>query len=200
MIKYVVLCALWFLYFFLHSVLASNKVKAFFERTLKKEFLFYRILYSLISILGLFVLLFFNASIPSVPLFSGAGLVRYLSLLLATFGVMVISRAFREYPFSSFIGLKKEDGSFKSTGILKYVRHPIYSGTILVVIGFFLFTPTLATMISMCCILLYLPIGIYLEERKLIKQFGVEYVTYKKEVPSIFPNVKKLLFEKTSQD
>ena len=189
--KYVLLIGLWFLYLTLHSVLASDRVKSFFKKILKNGFRFYRIVYSLISTVGLLILLIFNAAIPSKLLFISVGFVRYLSLMLATFGVMVISRAFREYRFSSFIGLKQETNEFSQRGILKRVRHPIYSGTILIVVGFFLFNPSISTLISISCILAYLPVGIYLEESKLIKQFGDQYITYKKEVPSIFPRFKK---------
>jgi protein-S-isoprenylcysteine O-methyltransferase Ste14 len=187
---YFILVALWVLYFFLHSLLASLQAKAFCERILGKAFRFYRIIYSLVSTVGLLFLLFINSAIPSALLFESNGLVRYLSLMLATFGVIIISRTFKQYRFSSFIGLKQEANEFKRTGILKYVRHPIYSGTILIVSGFLLFSPTLATLVSVSCILAYLPIGIYLEEQKLIKQFGDHYVSYRKEVPSIFPRIK----------
>ncbi len=188
---YIILSTLWILYFALHSVLAADRVKYFFERVLRKGYRFYRIIYSLISTIGLLALLFGNASISTIILFERNGLIRYLSLMLATFGVIVISQAFREYRLASFIGLKEEATEFRRTGVLQHVRHPIYSGTILIVTGFFLFNPTLATLISVGCILVYLPIGIYLEERKLIKQFGGLYLSYKREVPSVFPRLKK---------
>lgn len=196
--KYVILIALWVLYFILHSALASAGAKSFFERILKNAFRFYRILYSVIATLGLLALLLFNASIASPLLFKSEGLIRYLCLMLTTSGVIVISRAFREYRFSSFIGLRQEVMEFNRTGILKHVRHPIYSGTILIVIGFLLFNPTVATLISVCCILAYLPFGIYLEEKKLIKQFGDRYLSYKKDVPSVFPMLRKRSFQKIS--
>lgn len=192
--NYLLLIGCWILYFLIHSLLASQQVKLFFEQLLKRAFRFYRFLYALISTIGLLFLLFLNASISSKLLLASDGVIRYLSLMLATFGVIVISRSFREYRFSSFIGFQTESSEFKKTGILKYVRHPIYSGTILIVIGFFLFNPKLSTLISVCCILAYLPIGIYLEERKLIKHFGDLYLSYKKEVPSIFPKIQKGLF------
>lgn len=187
------------MYFILHSLMASVKVKSFFTRILKSRFRYYRIFYSLISTIGLLLLLFLNASISAEFIFASKGLIRYLSLMLATLGVIVISRSFREYRLSSFIGLKDEPSEFKRTGILKHVRHPIYSGTILIVIGFFLFNPTLATLVSVCCTLAYLPVGIYLEERKLIEQFGNGYLSYKQEVPSVFPDLRKLSFQKTSK-
>jgi protein-S-isoprenylcysteine O-methyltransferase Ste14 len=197
--NFLLLIEFWVLYFFIHSFLASEQVKNLFERWLGRGFRLYRLAYSFISTIGLLFLLLFNASLSSELLFTNEGLIRYLSLMLATFGVIVISQSFREYRFSSFIGLRDEPSEFKKTGVLKFVRHPIYSGTILIVIGFFLFNPTRSTLISVCCILSYLPIGIYLEERKLIKHFGDLYQSYKKEVPSVFPKIRKGLFQKTSQ-
>ena len=189
--NYLLLAALWFIYFVIHSVLASDHVKVYFEKVFKGGFRFYRIIYSLISTIGLLVILLFNASITSELLFENTGWIRYVSLMLATLGVIIISRSFREYHFASFVGWKEESNDFKKTGILKYVRHPIYSGTILIVVGFFLFVPTLASLISTCCTMAYLPVGIFLEERKLINQFGDRYLTYKKEVPSIFPRLRR---------
>jgi methanethiol S-methyltransferase len=189
--SYIILSILWILYFTLHSVLAADRVKSFFQRVLRKGYRFYRIIYSLISTIGLLALLVVNASISPSILFQRNGVIRYLSLMLATVGIIIISRAFREYRFISFIGLKGEDTEFRRTGILQHVRHPIYSGTILIVLGFFLFNPTLATLISVGFIFAYLPIGIYLEEQKLMKQFGDQYLSYRKEVPSIFPRLIK---------
>lgn len=196
--NYLLLIGFWILYFFIHSLLASQRVKLFFEKLLKSGFRFYRLTYTLISLIGLLFLLLLNASISSELLFTSHGVIRYLSLMLATFGVIVISRSFKEYRFPAFIGLKEESTEFKKTGILKHVRHPIYSGTILIVIGFFLFNSTRSTLISVCCILAYLPVGIHQEERKLIRYFGESYLAYKNEVPSLFPKIGKELFQKIS--
>jgi methanethiol S-methyltransferase len=177
----------WFIYFTIHSVLAADAVKDYFKNLLQSKFRFYRIFYSLISTVGLFGLLFLNAMLSGELLLNPQGLVRYLSLMLATFGVIIVSRAFKEHDAASFIGLRQEEIKFNRSGILNHVRHPIYSGTILIVIGFFLFTPTIATLVSTVCIFAYLPIGIYLEEKKLIHQFGDQYILYKREVPSLIP-------------
>ncbi len=179
----------WIIYFAIHSVLAADRVKNFFKNLLQGGFRFYRIFYSLISTLGLLGLLFLNAINGGEPLISPHGIVRYLSLMLATFGVIIITRAFKEHDALSFVGFRQEEPKFSRSGILNHVRHPIYSGTILIVIGFFLFTPTSATLVSVLCVLGYLPIGIYLEEKKLIHQFGDQYNQYKKEVPSLIPKL-----------
>lgn len=188
---YVLLGLGWAVYFAIHSVLAADRVKAIFRSLLQSGFRFYRILYSLISTIGLLGLFFFNAAIEGVWLFNPMGVVRYLSLMLATLGVIIVSRAFKEHNALAFVGLKQEEIKFSRSGILNYVRHPIYSGTILITVGFFLFRPTTSSLISTICIFGYLPVGIYLEEKKLINQFGEQYLLYKKEVPALIPKLIK---------
>ncbi len=184
--NFLLLIEFWVLYFFIHSFLASGQVKNLFERWLGRGFRLYRLAYSFISTIGLLFLLLFNASLSSELLFTNEGLIRYLSLMLATFGVIVISQSFREYRFSSFIGLRDEPSEFKKTGVLKFVRHPIYSGTILIVIGFFLFNPTRSTLISVCCILSYLPIGIYLGKESLLNILEISINLTKRKCPPFF--------------
>jgi len=192
--NYLLFVLMWIIYLGLHSFLAADRVKASIKQHMGSAFRYYRIIYSIVATLLLMALLVFNAALPSVLLFDNKGLSHYVSLMLTTLGVIIISRSFREYSFGSFIGLRTETHELKRTGILKIVRHPIYSGTILIVIGFFMFYPTIGTLISVSCILAYLPIGIYFEEKKLIREFGEKYLNYKKEVPSVIPRFKKKLF------
>jgi protein-S-isoprenylcysteine O-methyltransferase Ste14 len=142
-----------------------------------------------ISTVGLVALMILNGSIPGGSLFESTDVVRYLSLMLTTFGVMTIQLSFRQYRLKAFLGFAEEKMELKIEGVLKQVRHPIYSGLILVTIGFFLFIPTMASVVSCLCIFAYLPIGIYLEEKKLIAAFGENYLRYKKEVPALIPRL-----------
>lgn len=169
---YFILVAGWVIYFTLHSALAGRVN---------------RILYVLISIGGLLGLLFYNGSIHSLKFFVNEGPVRYLSLVLTTFGVMTIQSSFRQFSFKGFMGFTNEKKELKTDGVLKYVRHPIQAGMILVVLGFFFFIPNLPTLISCVCVLIYIPIGIYFEEKKLVALYGDQYIEYKKRVPAIIP-------------
>ena len=111
--------------------------------------------------------------------------------MLTTFGVMLIQISFRVYRLRSFIGFAEEENKLRRSGVLDWIRHPIYAGLILVILGFFLFIPNLPTLLSCACMLIYLPIGIYLEEKKMVKAFGQAYLDYRKEVPAIIPNISK---------
>lgn len=184
---YTLLIVGWVVYFILHSMLSSAGVKRLANQMFGATVRYYRLVYSVFSTVGLVALLMINSSIPAESYFESMGVVRYLSLMLTTFGVMLIQVSFRQYRLKGFLGLAPEEATLRRNGILDWIRHPIYSGLILVTLGFFLFIPNLPTAISCGCILAYLPIGIYLEEKKMIAEFGQAYIDYRKEVPALVP-------------
>jgi protein-S-isoprenylcysteine O-methyltransferase Ste14 len=178
----------WFGYFFLHSWLASVGVKARISRLAGKWFNYYRLAYSVLSTIGLAFLIWFTGSIPGPGFFTTSILTLSIGCSLATGGIILIGMAFRHYRFSEFIGIRSEvHETLHISGILKKIRHPIYSGTILIVLGYFFYSPYLSTFISALCLFAYLPVGIWLEEKKLIRQFGQAYLDYKKSVPALVP-------------
>ena len=179
---YVTLVGGWLVYFVLHSFLAADRVKSKFPPRL------FRILYVLFSTAGLLALMFYNGSIHALKFFVSEGPARWASLILTIFGVMVIQTSFRQYSLKGFVGLTDEKKTLQTNGILEYIRHPIQAGIILIVLGFFFFIPNLPTLISCVCILVYIPIGLYLEEKKLVAMYGDQYIEYRKRVPAIIPD------------
>ncbi len=79
----------------------------------------------------------------------------------------------------------------KVNGIHQYVRHPLYSGTILFVCGLFFIFPTLSNLIAAVLLVLYVITGIIFEEKKLIKEFGANYLRYMERVPKLIPSFRK---------
>ena len=185
--SYGVLAGGWILYLMLHSALASEGVKQAAQSLLGRHYRFYRLGYSVVATIGLVALLIVNGSISASYYFEPSGLPRYASLILTTVGVMIMQRAFKNYRLKAFLGFEQEESQLRTRGVLAWVRHPIYSGLILITLGFFLFIPNLPTLITCGAILLYLPIGIYLEEKKLIREYGDAYRKYKEEVPALIP-------------
>jgi protein-S-isoprenylcysteine O-methyltransferase Ste14 len=109
--------------------------------------------------------------------------------MIASFGVYVCHAAFKNYRLREFIGLTSKEPELIIKGALQYVRHPLYSGLILISLGFFLFSPSLSAAISVGSIWLYLVVGIRLEEKKLVEEFGDDYLKYKKSTPAIIPKL-----------
>lgn len=189
---FILLIVCWAVYFFIHSFLAADRVKEFLGKALGAACKYYRLLYNALAVLGLFMLLFLNASIPSDYLIEVNGWTRYFSLMVATPGIFIVKAAFKQFNLHGFMGFSDDaQEGFKAEGILKHIRHPLYAGTILIAMGFWLFIPNVTTLISVGCILTYLAIGIPLEERKLVKKFGEPYREYRREVPALIPKVWK---------
>ena len=77
----------------------------------------------------------------------------------------------------------------KVEGIHHYVRHPLYSGTILFVWGLFFIFPLLTNLIAVILLTLYVLIGIQFEEKKLLMEFGKAYSDYMENVPMLIPEI-----------
>lgn len=92
-----------------------------------------------------------------------------------------------------FLGISKpkpENSKLNTKGFNSIVRHPIYLATFVMFMGFFICFPTYSTLTAVICIIAYLVVGSFLEEKRLIKEFGDEYLFYKKEVPMLIPFLK----------
>ena len=191
---YLILVMLWVAYAVLHSLLASQRVKRTLVSAMGRLSRYYRLLYSLVAVVGLLPILFYSALIPRRILLPAGwnDVLTIAGLIAATYGVIIIRLAFKQYSFSQFIGLQQaklgeEQESFSREGVLALVRHPLYTGSILILLGFWLFSPTLSNLITVSILILYVLIGIRLEERKLVEQYGNAYLEYQKEVPMLVP-------------
>jgi uncharacterized membrane protein len=75
-------------------------------------------------------------------------------------------------------------------GLHRYIRHPLYLGTLLLVWALFLFFPLLSNLLACGMITGYTLAGIRLEERKLLRQFGEAYASYQRKVPMLIPGTR----------
>ena len=177
------LVVFWGVYFLIHSLLASQKVKSSLQFIGK----FYRIFYVIIAIATLLPIIGWAAIQPVEYFWAVTNLTKGIGLFFATFGIFFMKKAFKKYSLKQFIGFQSEQQTLYKSGILAHVRHPIYTATILLVIGYFIFSPTHLNFVSTLCIFLYFGIGIRLEEKKLKNTFGEEYEAYQKKVPMLLP-------------
>ena len=182
----------WLAYFILHSILAIASIKNYFYSIgLKPQW--YRLIYVIIATGTLLVILIFSSTIESRFLFHPNNFLKFIGLLLSGWGVVIAKVAFKSYDTKAFLGLGslKPEDEFRTDGLLAKVRHPLYSGSILIIFGYFLFSPKLSTFISVIMMVMYFLIGIQFEEKKLIKTFGEKYLAYKKKTPMLIPRLWK---------
>lgn len=183
----------WIGYCFVHSFLANSNVKEYFSRLMGTAFKYYRISYSLFAALTLILLLYFQFTISSYFLFE-SGILKILSIIIFVIpGLLLMAVCIKKY-FYELSGVQALNNeplqiTLQVNGLHKYVRHPLYSGTLLFAWGLFLIFPSLANLIACFIMLVYVLIGIRLEEQQLRKDFGEKYINYSKKVPMLIPRV-----------
>ena len=72
-------------------------------------------------------------------------------------------------------------------GIFRYIRHPLYSSLILLVIGILLKRVTLLTIVLCSICILFLITASLVEERENFVKFGDAYTTYKRTTMRYIP-------------
>lgn len=106
---------------------------------------------------------------------------------LVLMGMMVHKYFFYLSGIDVFFTRKQEEPFLVTTGLHGRIRHPLYTGTLLLLWSLCLFVPKLSHLLSVVTITLYTVIGARLEEAKLEKTFGDQYTSYKNRVPMLFP-------------
>ena len=159
----------------------------------KSRFEYYRLCYSVIALISLIYILYYNFTIRSAHLWQVYSGTRIIAAIILITGLTIMLICMKKYFFYlSGVNalLKKEDKqNLQVNGLNSYVRHPLYSGTILFVCGIFLWQPVYSNFVSLTCIVCYTIIGAHFEERRLIKIFGNAYRHYASRVPMLFPTL-----------
>ncbi|MEM9674777.1 MAG: methyltransferase family protein [Cyclobacteriaceae bacterium] len=198
-LPYSILAGLWLVYFFLHSLLASPEVKQHAQCWLGKYYRYYRLGYNVFAVVTIIPVLLYNALVSTDSLVSSDQLrnfLQFFGLVLAAYGVIVIRLSFRQFSKREFIGLPASEENdvepLRTGGILQHVRHPLYSGTILIAVGLWCFSPTLANFVTAIAWIVYILVGIQLEEKKLLELYGEAYQKYRERVPMLIPRLRSL--------
>lgn len=183
----------WTAYLALHSLLASEALKAWAQRTRPNLFRRYRLLYNLIAIGLLLPLLGLTLMTEGQPLWAWQGGFAWLShggAVLAVVGFIWSSRA---YDLGEFAGIRAPSDKENRLGLSplhRVVRHPWYFfGLVL------LWTRDMdsARLTVVTIITVYLFIGSYLEDRKLERELGERYRDYRARVPGVIPRPWRVL-------
>jgi methanethiol S-methyltransferase len=87
--------------------------------------------------------------------------------------------------FARLLGKKPADAKFRTPLLYRHVRHPIYLGVLLAIWA----TPAMSVghLLFAMMITGYILIGIQLEERDLIRQFGDQYRRYRQRAAMLVP-------------
>ncbi|KPJ76201.1 MAG: hypothetical protein AMJ54_12635 [Deltaproteobacteria bacterium SG8_13] len=204
--QYALLAIIWICWCTLHSALISLSVTERLRKRYPGGFRCYRILYNLASVLTLLPVLFYSYSLRGEPIIAWQGPWRIVPILLAVAALFFLVAGAQRYDLRQFLGLRQladekacsvltDDCTLDTGGVLSVVRHPWYSGGILVVWARPL---DRAAIVTNLVISGYFVVGAVLEERKLKLQFGRQYADYQQRVSMLLPInwARGLLFRK----
>jgi protein-S-isoprenylcysteine O-methyltransferase Ste14 len=188
----------WLGYYALHSVLATGWLKTRVAARWPRLARFYRLAYNALA-LGLFVLLMgYQAQLPAPPLWAAYRPLLRAGYLLLFGGALLGLAALRGYNLAEFggWGYLRRGGVPVSTelstdGLNARVRHPLYTGLLLALLGYVLVAPTLPRLLFAVCSALYVVVGARLEEHKLLAHFGAAYARYRQRVPMLLPRLRR---------
>lgn len=188
-----ILVVLWLLFGVLHSVLAANWWKGIMQRRLGAGFKYYHFAYSVFAALTLSAILVFQVNMESRLLYVAPVWVNLLLCLPVLAGLGIMAAVIKKYFFSlsgiSVFYKQQAPVVLEQGGLHRYVRHPLYFGTLLFIWGLFFIFPYLNNLLACVVITLYTVLGALLEEKKLVAQFGEQYVLYKRKVPMLIPRI-----------
>jgi len=81
--------------------------------------------------------------------------------------------------------------SLITTGIMSYVRNPMYFGILLIYIAFIAFSISLISIVLFFLVFVVYDKMVNFEESILEQKFGDQYIEYKNKVPKWIPNLFK---------
>jgi protein-S-isoprenylcysteine O-methyltransferase Ste14 len=121
----------------------------------------------------------------AATVFEGVFWLGWVVLLASTFLLNHFELFGLSQVFARLFGKAPSDATFRTPLLYRRVRHPIYLGILLAIWA----TPTMSIGHLLFAVVNtgYILIGIQLEERDLIQQFGEQYRRYRQQAAMLFP-------------
>jgi len=159
------------------------------------NYAYYRLWYNIISLLTLFPVVIYQLKLQEEIIFTWPWPWKLVKIIMYLGAFLLFYGGYRAYDMKYVLGIKqlqerREDKiqkgvEFTTGGILEYVRHPWYSGAIILVWAFGPITDV--TLVTKIILTAYIIIGTFLEEKKLVHEIGTAYREYRKRVPQYIP-------------
>ncbi len=193
--KYVILSVLVIAWCVLHSAMISVSVTEHLHKRLGFTFRFYRLFFNVVSALTLIPVVLYAYSARTEPIFRWDGYLRIIQVLLLGTAALLFFLGACRYDAARLLGFKQiregisnkgitDAGELETSGVLSIVRHPWYLATMLLIWARSLDISAIQVNVILTS---YLIVGTYLEEKKLVREFGEKYRAYQKRVSMLIP-------------
>lgn len=193
--KHLFITALWIIWCCCHSLMIAPGVTGRLKQRLGDRFRFYRLFFNAFALATFLPLAAYSLAIDETPVIAWEGALAVVKYGLLSLSLFLFAAGARQYRLSTFLGLDRIRGAksdpglparpaFATAGILAVIRHPWYAGGLLFIWARDL---GLTALLVNLVFSVYLVAGAFLEERKLVKEFGDDYRRYQNRVSMFFP-------------
>lgn len=177
-----------------HSWMASLKFKNTLQRLLGNgRMKFYRLFYNSVSVISIVPVIYLMITLPDRDFYQIPAPWSYVMLAGQGISMLLLLVVGLQTDVLSFVGLRQlleaeQSEKLLTTGFYGMVRHPLYT--------FILLSLWLSASVSINFFMVYLGltvyilVGIYFEERKLLREFGQAYADYRSVTPMLIPGLK----------
>lgn len=113
-------------------------------------------------------------------------------VVLITLGLVVSAKASQVISVSTVADMRTDRRpQLVTDGIYSRIRHPLYLATILLLLGMAAVYPFTNVLVFALSLGGYVLVGAWLEERKLVRLYGQEYLEYRKKAGFILPVTRR---------
>ena len=197
MMALLILSALWILWCGTHSALIDPLIAGGIKHRFPGVVRYYRLLYNGLSLSTFVPLMLYSRGEGGGVVFGWQGWGEMLRMLLLVVALLLFWRGAKRYDLRFFLGLDQlasgkttvllsSSENFSATGIFSLTRHPWYLGSLLFLWSIFS-EYSRSVFIAVLILSLYLIVGTFLEERKILREHGDSYRRYQQQVSMLFP-------------
>ena len=113
-------------------------------------------------------------------------------VVFITVGLIVSAKASQVISVSTVADMRTDRRpQLVTDGIYSRIRHPLYLATILLLFGMAAVYPFTNVLVFALSLGGYVLVGAWLEEKKLVRLYGQEYLEYRKKAGFILPGLRK---------
>lgn len=176
-----------------HSLTASLNFKNFLRRVLGDGFMkYYRMLYNLFSVVSIVPILYLMFILPDQGLYQVSAPWSYVMFVGQGLSILLLFISLLQTDLLSFAGLRQiaeveKPSKLVVSGVYRWVRHPLY--TFMLAFAWLSPSVSLNSFVVYVAFTVYILVGIYFEERKLLREFGQSYADYKAVTPMLIPGL-----------
>ena len=186
------------LYCALHSLTASNQMKSRLRDRFGPEAdRWYRLSYNILAGISFLPIVWLLAILPDKPLYTIPLPWMLLTTVGQVTGAVIIVVGIGQTDAFTFMGIRQllpqdhsqEGAGFVNTGLYGWVRHPLYTGGLIIIWLAPSMTINLLTLFIILTI--YFIVGARFEEERFVEEYGEAYRRYQQLVPLLLPTPRR---------